>query len=217
MEEYKNIFSNYLTLFQKEQAVHYALTLVRSKKITIPELYEQIIAPALNAILVCDENKNDLIWQEHLMTNIARTVVENCYTLIGKEDKESVESNYVATVVIVCPEEEYHDIGARMAADMFTLEHYKVFYVGANTPLENVLSICGELKPDILALSVSNFYHISLLKDIVQKVKELANPPYIVASGSSLLRTKITTEEIACDSIIHSYSQIQKLKETIRK
>lgn len=212
-QEYKDTFAGYLSTFQKSEAVAYALKLVESQAVSIPELYESIITPALNSILVCEENKADAVWQEHLMTNIARTVVEGCYPFVLRSIKNTAAPR--KSVAILCPEEEYHDIGPRMAADWFSLENFEVFYVGANTPLDNVLSICHTLKPDVLAFSVSNFYHISLLKDMISTVKQLQNPPYIIASGSALLRTNLTAESIGCDSILHSYSQIQQLKEAL--
>lgn len=214
-QECKEKFSGYLSSYQKAEAVAYATELIRQGTVTIPQLYEEIITPALNAIMVDEENEDEMVWQEHLMTNIARTVVENCYPLVLSQGAKGQEQG--PTVVILCPEEEYHDIGPRMAADLFTLEGYRVHYVGANTPLENVLSICRVLAPDVLAFSVSNFYHISLLKDIVASVKQLPHPPYVIASGSALLRTSLKADALGCDEIVQSHGQIQKLKESLKK
>ena len=69
--------------------------------------------------------------------------------------------------MLVCPEEEYHDLGIRMGADFFTIAGYDVTYIGSNTPKSNILSAARFLKPDIIDISVSNYLNLVMLEKII--------------------------------------------------
>lgn len=214
LQEYQHTFFKHLQKFNREAALAYALELLSSGKVSVPELYEGIITPSLNQITVCREEEDEKIWQEHTMTNIARTVVECAFPYVLQQKNPATKQNSSASVVVLCPEDEYHDIGARMGADFFTLENYQVFFIGGNTPQSNVASLCKTLHPRWVAISVSNFYHLVSIKSIVSLLKSTPTPPGILLSGSAFLRTGLSAKEFGAHSLLHTHQQVQQLEVT---
>ena len=94
-------------------------------QIDVVTLYDDVLRQALIADFCKeDEGGSYCIWEEHIRTSIVRTVIENCYPYVIKERKERYGAANGEKVLVVCPTEEYHDIGARMVADFFTFLGY---------------------------------------------------------------------------------------------
>lgn len=210
-KEYQDTFRRHLTGYEREAAVDFTQQLLAEKKITVPQLYEQIVAPVLDSIKVCKETEDSMIWKEHIMTNIARTVVECAFPFVLRQKNPDTVSNSRFKIAVVCPEDEYHDLGARMGADYFAMENYQVLFIGGNTPLNNVVSMCKTYQPNLLALSVSNFYHIVMVKSIIAALQKLEHQPKILLSGSAFLNTNIPPDEFGSYTFVHSYKQVQEL------
>jgi methanogenic corrinoid protein MtbC1 len=58
-------------------------------------------------------------------------------------------------VVFACPGDELHEIGLRSAAYIFEAEGWTTHYIGARTPADAVVSAIQDLRPLVLALSVT--------------------------------------------------------------
>jgi len=152
-------FVDYLLREDKAGAIRYAIELLDSGAITVTDLYEMILAPVLNQFH-CPENDATCIWREHVRTSIIRSIVEVCYPYVLKAKEAPGFQAVKQTALVVCPPEEYHEIGARMAADFFELAGFDVVYVGANTPNRDILSAVEHVRPQVLAVSVTNYYNL---------------------------------------------------------
>ena len=75
-------FSGYLNQYDRRAATFYALDLLKTAQVTIPELYEMVLAPALNKIAVPRDQAADLIWRDHTVTNIVRGIAESSYPYV---------------------------------------------------------------------------------------------------------------------------------------
>ena len=67
---------------QKDIAVLYAMELLESKKLTIEELYQELLAPSLTTFECECEDQEVCIWKEHFRTSIIRTILESSYLYI---------------------------------------------------------------------------------------------------------------------------------------
>lgn len=209
---YRLQFSGYLNSFDRENALNYALDLLKLEKITIKELYEDIIAASLNSIIVTRAMEDSTIWKEHAMTSIARTVIECAFPYVLKEASQRRANYYRGKVMILCPEEEYHELGARMGADFFIIAGFEVIYIGCNTPMENFISAYKELQPDIVAISVANHFNLVALKRIVSRLKEvISNESSVILCGSAFAHTGKTAAEFGAQALANSYEDIMAL------
>lgn len=182
MTDIKSVFDRYFEAEDKEGAVKFILEKLDSGELDVLKLYTDILTPALNFLECSVEDKNVCIWKEHVKTAITRTIVECCYPYILKK-RDNAGVPHKGKAVVLCPPEEYHDLGARMAADMFTVCGYDTIYVGSNTPYNDFYNALHVIKPDVVAISVSNYYNIVVTKKIISDIKDKIDYPVKVIVG----------------------------------
>lgn len=209
----KNIYEEFIVYLQqedREKAVNFVLNKLQTKEIDIVNLYTKILAPSLNS-MACDvEDKRICVWREHVRSSIIRTIIENCYPYVMKERREiyKYDNNYL--VFVVCPMEEYHEIGARMVTDFFTLCGCKAIFVGSNTPFEDIINAVDILKPDFVALSVTNYYNLVHVKRIIDEINK-EKTYKIVLGGNAFKNNKELVKELGAYKLIDSFDDIKKL------
>lgn len=192
----------------RNDAVLLAIQMLETKEISIVELYEEVLAKTLQEI-DCQEGDRECIWKEHIETAIVRTITEVAYPFIIKELEHIKPKN--KRVVVLCPTEEYHEIGAKMAHDFFLLSGYDSIFIGANTPKEVALDAVTFLKPDYLAISVTNMYNVVNAKRIVDSVKEI-NPTIRILTGGVAFSNDHALESVQSDAHLTTFESIQKLE-----
>ncbi|WP_334077691.1 cobalamin B12-binding domain-containing protein [Paenibacillus sanfengchensis] len=74
-------------------------------------------------------------------------------------------------LVAACVGEELHEIGLRMVSDIFELNGWETFYIGANVPFASVIRTVIERKADVLALSATLTYHVSLVRKLIGEIR----------------------------------------------
>mgnify|MGYP000870679400 FL=1 len=191
----------------REDAVVLSLSLLENESITIHDLYEKVLKSALYSI-DCQELDKECIWKEHVTTAIVRTIIEVSYPYLLKEKKNVVSNG--KKVIVVCPSEEYHEIGARMVHDYFSLNGFESTMIGANTPLSVILDAVEFVKPDFVAVSVTNFYNVINAKKIVQAIKEVKNDVVILAGGQAF-NHKDAKDSVEFDYFLTDIGSIKEL------
>ena len=212
-ETYAGTFKEHLERYDREGSVQYCLALLEQGKISVPELYEQILAPALNSLLVGRDSEHDAIWREHVMTNIVRHVIELSAPYVARESAKVEAFAKKPRVMLVCPEEEYHDLGVRMGLDFFIIAGFDATYIGANTPKSNIISAAKALHPDIVGISVSNYLNLFALEKIIPELKrEIGLDVRILLSGSAVRHTGRAAEDFSADGVVNSFRDIMDLR-----
>jgi methanogenic corrinoid protein MtbC1 len=78
-------------------------------------------------------------------------------------------------------ENELHQVGAKMVADVFEMHGWDSFYLGANTPTSELVRFVREKSPDVVALSLSVYFNIGQLKKAIEILThELDGLPVLV-------------------------------------
>lgn len=67
------------------------------------------------------------------------------------------------TIIIACVADEYHQLGGRMIADFCELRGWRGYFLGANTPLADLLQLIEERRPHLLGLSLSIYFNLPAL------------------------------------------------------
>jgi methanogenic corrinoid protein MtbC1 len=165
----------------KEKCVEFVRSVLVNQEIDIISLYNEILTPALNEMDCKESEIKYCIWKEHVRSSIIRTILECCYPYILKErDSKYGNVQSKGNVVIICPSEEFHEIGARMVSDYFTLLGFDVTFVGANTPLDNTIAGIKFSKPEYVAISVTNFYNLSAARATILELNKLRNSEKLI-------------------------------------
>lgn len=172
MEEYYRKFMILLEEEDKDGCLEYAFSLIRGEKLSIPELYEEILTKSMDGIECHNNERNLCIWKEHVRSGIVRTIIENMYFLVLEERKRKFPERSGKKAAVLCPDGEYHDMGARIAADYFTLLNWETIFVGNSTPRDEFIKVAQYLELDAVAISVTNSYNLVAARKTIELLKE---------------------------------------------
>jgi methanogenic corrinoid protein MtbC1 len=80
---------------------------------------------------------------------------------------------------------EFHDIGARMVADLLEMDGWKVLFLGNNLCNDDIVAAVADHKPDLLALSATMFYNVESIARAIRAVRALgeSKDPLILVGG----------------------------------
>ncbi|MFW6298556.1 MAG: cobalamin B12-binding domain-containing protein [Bacillota bacterium] len=147
------------------------------------DFYETVLTPIMHGI-DCNSDDFECIWLEHQMTSIARTLIEMSYLYILKRGRKPLNRH----ALVVCPREEYHELGAVMGANMLAYYGFKTTYVGANTPVETMVNALETLDVDYLVLSVSNAFHLFEVHGAIRTIASRFPSLEVIGSGQGFIR-----------------------------
>lgn len=146
-------------------AVATALSAVREQGLPIETLYTEVLIPMLVSTGAAWLRGETKVWEEHFASATVRTIVESLYLDVAAQAQEVTPLG--TTAVLACPPEEAHDLGLRMLADRMTLSGWTVHYLGADTPVDEIVAAANALGADLVALSAATHYNRLLLREVV--------------------------------------------------
>jgi len=213
-------YAEFLTFLDSEdrlQCVEFALSRLDKGELDIITLYNEILTPSLREKYCKDKQREICIWEEHVRTSIIRTIVEACYIHVAKEKTAEIGSLIKGKAMVVCPTEEYHEIGARMVTDFFTLCGYDATFVGANTPPADVVEAIRYIEPRYVALSVTSHYNLVAAKKLVQQIVGMKNQIFekcrIIVGGHAFHRNREIYRDMGADACLETFQDIKNYVE----
>jgi methanogenic corrinoid protein MtbC1 len=145
------------------------------------ELYENVLKPALYDIGRMWEQNKISVAAEHLATAITEGVLNALYPNIIPEKYNNKK------VVLCCVDNEEHQVGIKMVADLFEMHEWESFYLGTGFPASELISWIDSVKPDIIAISLSVYFNYSNLKKM-HKDLVMAFPETNIIIGGQAIR-----------------------------
>lgn len=196
----------------KEKTFRLCIDALKNKAISVADLYEGILTPALANIILEYEESEDLIWREHVRSGIIRMIIESAYPYVLEERKKSKRKK--DKVIVMCPEYENHELGARMVSDFFRIEGYDTTFIGARTPIHTILKAIEVVRPKYLAISVTNFYNLIFVKRTIDKIKEAYNEDLVyILGGRAIDANPDGVSNLGADVYLQGFSAIKSLSE----
>ncbi len=140
------------------------------------DLYTGLFRPSLYRVGELWEANRISVATEHLATAITERLLALAYPALLAEARPAGRR-----AVVSCGVNEFHQIGARMVADLLESRGFDVAFLGASTPAESLLSLVDERKPEFVALSVSIFFNLAPLDRLLAALgAEFPRLPVIV-------------------------------------
>lgn len=161
----------------------------------IADLYTSVLQPFLASVGDSWQHGQTAVWEEHLIVGAVRAGVEALYPKV-LEHKAGVPAVPV-TVAFFCPPEETHDLGLRMLADRFDLRGFHTVYVGAGTPVEEMVKCVQAEKASVVCLSASTHFQRAALHNVIAKLRERLPGVRLVAGGPAFAHGAPGWEEYA--------------------
>ena len=213
MDSFYGEFLSLLDEGNKERCVDLCLSRLSDNTLDVVTLYQDILAPALREKFCSSKDEEICIWQEHIRTSIVRTIIECCYPLLSRERNEKYLSIRNGKVVVLCPPDEAHEIGARMVTDFFFLNGYDVTFIGASTPRSEIVGAITHFKPEYVAISITNVFNLIATAKAINEILDLKKTLgfEVILGGQACKHNPTTCQEMKPDMILDTFEDIQKL------
>jgi methylmalonyl-CoA mutase cobalamin-binding subunit len=99
-----------------------------------------------------------------------------------------------------------------MAADLFTLAGFDVIFIGANAPSGVIASAVEHLRPDVLSISVSNYFHIPTAARELKEIRaRVAKMPLVVVGGAAFEHNPEAGPAMGADRVLSTFEDIRAL------
>lgn len=212
-------YAELMELLEREdrgRSIAFCQRLLADGTVDLPTLYTDFLAPSLNE-MVCDADEDTCIWREHVRSSIIRSIIETCYPVVLKERDARFGPGSVGRVLVVCPVDELHELGARMVTDLFTLAGFDALFVGANTPIRVIESAVRTVKPTIVALSVTNYYHLFAAERAVAALRciDTGRRLRIVVGGRAFEGHPEAAKKVGADALVRGFDEILALRKGV--
>lgn len=135
--------------------------------IPLKDIYIHIFEASQHEVGRLWQNNKINVAQEHYCSAATQQIMSELYPYIFKTPKNGHR------IIATCASGEMHEIGVRMVADIFEIEGWDSYYLGANTPSESIIESISQLKPDLIAISASIHYNIPAVIDLIAKIEIL--------------------------------------------
>ncbi len=147
---------------------------------SVIELYQQVIQPALYRVGELWEHNLISVAAEHMATAISEGVMNERYgdIIAGKHIGK--------TALIASVEKELHQVGAKMVSDVFEMRGWDAIYLGANTPLEDLVQMARARAVDLIGLSLSVYFHLPEMERMIDRIRQELPAIPIVIGGQGL-------------------------------
>ncbi len=212
-------YAEFIELLEREdrgRSIAFCQRLLAEGSVDVPTLYTDFLAMSLNR-MECDADEPTCIWREHVRSSIVRSIIESCYPSVLKERDARFGPGSVGKALVVCPVEELHELGARMVTDFFTIAGFDSLFIGANTPMNVIESAVRAVRPAVVAISVTNYYHLFAAERVVSalKVVDTGKRFKIVVGGRAFEEHPDAVRQVGADALLESLDDIIALRKGV--
>ncbi len=151
------------------------------ERIVIKRLYTDLFQRSLYQVGQLWENNQISVAKEHLATAITESLLTLVYPMLFADRQAHKKA------VISCVANEFHQIGGKMVADIFEMNGWDGYFLGANTPIAELISFIDETKPDLLGLSLSIYFNLPALKRAIEAIRA-EYPDLLILTGGQAFR-----------------------------
>lgn len=165
------ILDERLAAHDRAGAVSAVRDAVTEDRIDIDSLYTQVLVPLLVDTGTAWQQGNKRVWEEHFATSTVRTIVESLQLEVAERAGRLPRPD--KTVVLACPPGEQHELGLRMLADRMSLAGWNAYFLGADTPADEIAAAAVAVNADLVALSAATHYNRLLLREVLDELHRL--------------------------------------------
>ncbi|TVR51994.1 MAG: cobalamin-binding protein [Spirochaetaceae bacterium] len=145
----------------------------------IRAVYVELFQRAMYEVGALWEENKISVATEHLATAITESLMTLVYPKIFSAE------HIGRSAIVSAVSNEYHQIGAKMVADIFELNGWNGYFLGANTPTPDLVRAIVDRRPDVLALSLSISSNLPSLLEIIEQVRSFDDELPILVGGQA--------------------------------
>lgn len=145
----------------------------------VKEIYLDLFQRSLYEVGRLWETNEISVATEHLAT----ALTERLMALVAP--RVFAAEHVDRTAIVTCAANEFHQIGGRMVADTFEMNRWHARFLGANTPVEDLVAMVEDQEPDVLALSLNVHFNLPGVVETIEAVRKVRPALPIVAGGQA--------------------------------
>ncbi len=176
---------------------------------SVPELYQQVVAPAMHEVGALWETGALTVADEHLATELTNRVLEALRPLSEiARDGQRADTAPPSRAMLAAVEGERHALGLRMAADILEENGFETIYLGADVPTDALLRAVEVTGPDLVVLAATMPALAPRLEEVAGMVRE-SNPEVELLIGGQAASSRIAGGTLA--------QSLERLPERMRR
>jgi methanogenic corrinoid protein MtbC1 len=163
----KNLADEYLEMLlqgRRDRASRLILDAVESGT-SVKDLYLHVFQSAQHEIGRLWQKNQISVAQEHYCTAATQMIMSQLYPYIFSAERNG------RTLVATCVSGDLHEIGVRMVSDFFEMEGWDTFYLGANTPVRDLVQSLKERRADLILLSATMTFHLRFVREAIAAIR----------------------------------------------
>lgn len=175
-------------------------------------IYFDLLWPALEEIDRLYREDRINLAAEHMATRITRSVADQAQLALPQASPNGKR------ILIACAHGEPEELGAQMCSDLFESSGWDVYFVGGNVPNDEILSLVGQLRPEILLLFGTQPQGVPEVRKLIDLIREIdANPTMnIMVSGGTFNRAEGLWKEVSADVFAPTAIDALKLADEVQ-
>jgi methylmalonyl-CoA mutase cobalamin-binding domain/chain len=138
--------------------------------VSVHDIYLHVFQRSQHEIGRLWQTNEITVAEEHYCTAATQLIMSQLYPLIFAAPRAN------RRLVAACVGGDLHEIGVRMVADFFEMAGWDTYYLGANVPLDSIIDSVADRRADVLAISATMSYHVSMVADVVRAVRQRGGP-----------------------------------------
>ncbi len=187
-DDVRRVVDAALAAHDKPVAVRAAVEAVSGGRVSVVELYRGVLMPLLVDVGDRWRAGERHVWEEHLASATVRTIVELVYPEVLRARAAGTPDG--RSVLLASPPEEAHDLGLRMIADRFEMAGWTAYFLGADTPVDELVDAAAALHVDAVALSSSTHFHRLAVRHCVDELKRRLPGVSVWVGGPAFARDR---------------------------
>ena len=158
-------------------------------------IYTHVLWPAMETVAQLYREDRINLATEHMATRISRALADQLQAHLPRAESKG------RTILILCADGEPEELGAQMCADLFEADGWQVYFVGSGVPHDEVLSLVGQYRPDVLLIFGTQPAGVPGVRKLIDLIREVGSNPTmnIMISGGVFNRAEGLWKEINAD------------------
>jgi DNA-binding transcriptional MerR regulator/methylmalonyl-CoA mutase cobalamin-binding subunit len=156
---------------------------------------DEVIAPLVRDMGTAWAQGELEVYQEHFSSEVIRS-------FLGEQWRPLAETAHGPMTVLATPSGEPHDLGLQFAATTLALTGRQIRYLGANTPVGDILGACRGGPVEACAISVSAFADKEAMAEALEEIQRgLPDGITLLLGGSGAPHVDRAVRMTSCASL----------------
>ncbi len=163
--------------------------------LSVSDAYVKVLLPAANEIGRMWHQNELSISEEHFATSTTLMVMAQ---LLANHTPTAPNGK---TVLVASVAGDRHMLGVHVASDFFEMDGWRVIFLGADVPGNDLIQAVFDFKADLVVLSATLHTHLLTMQQVIQAVKKVTEPKPIpvLVGGNAFISEPDIAKQISAD------------------